>query len=108
VPDPYGPNLTWYNQYGDFEISAPRLLLIDGASDVWRDVCYHGHNASTRYGPQQLQITGAGHHWDSYGILDVEAEPDFIRAAHEWELRHVHAWLDEWDQVKGNWKRDEL
>lgn len=107
--------MTWYNRYGDFNISAPRLVLIDGASDVWVDVCYHGHNASAsgiRYGEQQMLITGAGHHWDSYGILDLEAEPDFIRAAHEWELRHVGKWLAEWDETKGNktrkGKRDEL
>jgi hypothetical protein len=63
VPSPDGPNLTWYNKYGDFNLSAPRLSLIDGGSDVWRDVCYHGHNASTRYGEQQMLITGGGHHW---------------------------------------------
>ncbi|KIW15908.1 hypothetical protein PV08_05958 [Exophiala spinifera] len=111
VPSPDGPDLTWYNKYGGFDISAPRLALIDGGSDVWRDVCYHGHNASRpRHGENQMLITGAGHHWDSYGILNVSAEPDFIRAAHEWEIRRVETWLKEWDETKGSrrTKRDEL
>ncbi|KAI1611606.1 extracelular serine carboxypeptidase [Exophiala viscosa] len=109
VPSPSGPNLTWYNKYGDFNLSAPRLALIDGGSDVWRDVCYHGHNASTRYGEQQMLITGGGHHWDSYGILNLTLEPDFIRAAHQWEIRHVLTWMQEWNQTQSSKrKRDEL
>jgi hypothetical protein len=110
VPSPDGPNLTWYSKFGDFNISAPRLAFIDGGSDVWRDVCYHSHNASDRYGPNQMLITGGGHHWDSYGILDLDAEPDFIKAAHQWEIRMVRTWLEEWDQTHGHGrrKRDEL
>jgi hypothetical protein len=110
VPSPDGPNSTWYNKYGDFNLTAPRLALIDGGSDVWRDVCYHGRNASTRYGENQLLITGGGHHWDSTGILNISAEPDFIRAAHQWEIRQVKTWLKEWDSTKGKTagKRDEL
>ncbi|EXJ65267.1 hypothetical protein A1O7_01608 [Cladophialophora yegresii CBS 114405] len=70
-------------------LTAPRLALIDGGSDVWRDLCYHGRNASTRYGENQLLITGGGHHWDSTGILNLSGEPDFIREAHQWEFRRV-------------------
>ncbi|KIV95276.1 hypothetical protein PV10_02949 [Exophiala mesophila] len=116
VPSPSGPDLSWYNKYGDFSISAPRLAFIDGSSDVWRDVCYHGRNASTstngiRYGELQSVINGAGHHWDSYGILDLDAEPDFIKAAHRWELDLVGQWLVEWNATHGSGgkeKRDEL
>lgn len=110
-----GPNLTYYTRYGDFNISSPRLALIDGAQDVWNDFCYHGYNSTPahnniRYGQQQYLITGAGHHWDSYGILNVSAEPDFIRAAHEWEMRTVNRWLQEWDQThnSGASEKDEL
>lgn len=59
-----------------------------------------------------MLITGGGHHWDSYGILDLDAEPDFIKAAHQWEIRMVQTWLEEWDQTHGygrrRRKRDEL
>ena len=111
---PNGPNLTTYEQYGGFNISAPRLAFIDGAQDVWNELCYHGSNATAahnnlRYGENQLLIPGAGHHWDSYGILNVSGEPDFIRAAHEWEIRQVNNWLQEWDQKHSSSKaKDEL
>lgn len=106
---PPTPNLTWYTRYGDLNMTAPRLAFIDGAVDVWNDVCYHSANATLRTGPDQYLIAGGGHHWDSYGILDIEAEPDFIRAAHEWEIRRVKAWLKEWDDQKSTKRRrDEL
>lgn len=110
-----GPNLTYYEQYGGFNISAPRLALIDGSADVWNQLCYHSLNATAahdgvRYGENQQFINGAGHHWDSYGILNISAEPDYIRAAHEWEIRKVNDWLQQWDQMHGTHtrKRDEL
>lgn len=94
---PRTPNLEWYNRYGDFDISAPRLALIDGNVDVWKDVCYHSDEAPLRYGENQYLIAGGGHHWDSDGILNLAAEPDYIREAHEWEIRRVKAWLQEWE-----------
>lgn len=102
-----GPNLTVYASYGGFNISAPRLALIDGAADVWNDVCYHGYNSTPahnniRYGANQMLIAGGGHHWDSYGILNISAEPDYIRSAHEWEIRSVKTWIQEWDDVHGS------
>ena len=94
IPDT--PNLSYYDHYGDLNFSADRLALIDGDQDVWLDVCYHSNDAPPRYStdlhPEYL-ITGAGHHWDSYGILDVDAEPQFIKAAHQWEIRTVRKWL---------------
>ena len=93
---PATPNLNYYNRYGDFNISADRLAFIDGNIDVWLDVCYHSNDAPARYStdlhPEYL-IAGAGHHWDSYGILNVAAEPQFIQQAHLWETRTVKKWL---------------
>ncbi|PQE06585.1 extracelular serine carboxypeptidase protein [Rutstroemia sp. NJR-2017a BVV2] len=90
-------NTTLWNQYGGFNFSAPRLAFIDGASDVWLDLCYHSNNAtsprvSSDLHPEYL-ITGAGHHWDSYGIKNISAEPLFIQQAHLWEIRTVKKWL---------------
>ncbi|ETN44465.1 uncharacterized protein HMPREF1541_10135 [Cyphellophora europaea CBS 101466] len=100
--DPNGPNLTYYDSYGDLNITAMNLALIDGSADVWNGVDYHSPDAGNRYpsvnpsGINEYFINGAGHHWDSYGILDVEAEPDMIREAHLWEIRTVGKWLDAW------------
>jgi hypothetical protein len=98
---PSTPDLNRWNKYGGYNVSAPRLAHIDGDQDVWLDICYHSNDAPPRLTPTpedaelhpQLLITGAGHHWDSYGILNVSAEPQFIRNAHLWEIRTVKKWL---------------
>ena len=102
--DPNGPNLTWYNKYsinypdGSFDFKADRLAMVDGAQDVWLDQCYHSRRAPLRTTTDltlhpELLISGSGHHWDSYGIGDINAEPQFIRNAHLWEIRTVARWL---------------
>lgn len=94
---PSTPDLGPYNSYGGLNVEVDRLAKIDGDNDVWLDLCYHSHFApEPRQGsdlrPEYL-ISGSGHHWDSYGIKDVEAEPQFIREAHLWEIRTVKKWL---------------
>lgn len=89
---PPAPEIWYNNKYGGYNVSAPRLAHIDGNQDVWLDLCYHSNDAPPRttsnaeeaYLHPQYLITGGGHHWDSYGIKDVEAEPQFIREAHLW------------------------
>lgn len=88
------------------------MAFIDGNTDVWLDVCYHSNLAPEReqsgvLHPEYL-IAGGGHHWDSYGILDVAAEPQFIMQAHEWEIRTVKAWLSGFEEWKGKGGKSEL
>lgn len=100
---PPSPELWRYNAFGGYNVTAPRLAHIDGDQDVWLDLCYHSNLAPKRFSVDpveeslhpQLLIAGAGHHWDSAGILDVEAEPQFIRNAHLWEIRTVKKWLEQ-------------
>jgi len=100
---PSTPDLERINTYGGYSVVADRLAHIDGGVDVWLDICYHSHFAplrvSTDLRPEYL-IAGGGHHWDSSGILDVDAEPDYIREAHLWEIRTVKKWLRDF----GSWK----
>jgi hypothetical protein len=101
---PPTPDLDRINDYGGYDVVADRLAHIDGGVDVWLDICYHSHFApsprvSTDLRPEYL-IAGGGHHWDSAGILDVAAEPDYIRNAHIWEIRTVQKWLRDF----GSWK----
>ncbi|GIZ47605.1 hypothetical protein CKM354_001069300 [Cercospora kikuchii] len=114
---PSTPDLRPYNKYGGYDVIADRLAHIDGDQDVWLDLCFYSPDAGPRrttsaedaYLHPQLLITGAGHHWDSYGIKNVSAEPQFIRAAHEWEIRVVKKWLQMFNDVKSSKeKRDEL
>jgi hypothetical protein len=93
---PKSPNLDYWNKYGGWDVKADRLAFIDGATDVWIDLCHHSNLAPARYSsdlhPEYL-INGGGHHWDSYGIKNISAEPQFIRDAHLWEIKTVKKWL---------------
>jgi hypothetical protein len=101
---PASPELDYYNKYGGWNLQAPNLALVDGNTDVWLDLCYHSNLApqprisSDKY-PSYL-IAGAGHHWDSYGIKNVSAEPAYIREAHYWEERTVSRFLEFWAEKK--------
>ncbi|KAI1374948.1 peptidase S28 [Hypoxylon crocopeplum] len=101
---PSSPDIGAYNDFGAFNLRADRLAFIDGDQDVWNDLCYHSNFAPPRTVSTDLQpellITGAGHHWDSSGILDVEAEPQFIREAHKWQIKTVKKWLKDFDAWK--------
>ena len=116
---PFGPNVTWYNQYSDnqdlddpagpFDFHADRLAFISGAQDVWLDLCYHATQAPLRTSSDlhpELLISGAGHHWDSYafGLDSIPSEPQFIRNAHLFEIRTVERWL----RTFGQWKAEKL
>jgi len=105
---PSTPNLTTWNQYGGLNFSADRLAFIDGEADVWRDVCYHSEDAPEREGGEKFLLVGGGHHWDSYGILDVDAEPQYVTQAHEWEIRTVKKWLRDFPQWKKGKGKSEL
>ncbi|TVY80978.1 putative extracellular serine carboxypeptidase [Lachnellula suecica] len=94
---PPTPDLQRLNVYGGYNLAADRLALVDGDIDPWRDICVHSPKyapprQSTDLRPEYL-IAGAGHHWDSAGILDVSAEPLFIQQAHLFEIRTVKKWL---------------
>lgn len=107
---PPTPDLTYFDQYGNLNFQAPRLAFIDGNQDVWLDVTYHSNLAPERvqlesqgYLHPELLIATGGHHWDSYGRgwQGIPSEPQFIRAAHEWEIRTVRSWLEMWKNEKG-------
>lgn len=105
---PSSPDVDLWNMYGGYDVAADRLAFIDGAHDPWLGVCYHANSQPARYSsdlrPEHLIVNG-GHHWDSYGQLDIPGEPQFIRAAHTWEIRTVKKWLrsfPEWSPASSN------
>jgi hypothetical protein len=53
--------------------------------------------------PEYL-INGGGHHWDSSGILDIAAEPQFIQQAHLWEIKTVQKWLRSFEASGGKFE----
>lgn len=100
---PPSPDLDKWNVYGDFGFQAERLLFVDGSADPWKDLCYHSDLAPARTSwdaqPQHL-INGAGHVWDLRTLEDIDAEPQFIRAATKLEIRTVDTWLKEFKRSK--------
>ncbi|KAF2725215.1 extracelular serine carboxypeptidase [Polychaeton citri CBS 116435] len=100
---PESPNIGLIERYGGYTVKADRLAFIDGDQDVWNDLCYHSEFAPKRHQDveglhPELLITGGGHHWDSYSLTysNLANEPQFIRAAHDWEIRTVKRWLQDW------------
>ncbi|PPJ54669.1 hypothetical protein CBER1_05977 [Cercospora berteroae] len=90
---PSTPDLRPYNKYGGYNVIADRL-----AHMRWRSRCLVG-----------FMLPFSRHHWDSYGIKNVSAEQQFIRAAHEWEIRVVKKWLQMFNGEKSSKeRRDEL
>jgi len=99
---PPTPDLAKWNVYGDFNLTAERLFYIDGTADPWKDLCYHSDYAPQRdWDPESEHlINGAGHVWDLRTLDDIEAEPQFIRAATKVELRVVESWLKAFNTSK--------
>jgi len=86
---PPTPNLEIYVFYSGFNFKADRLAFVNGNQIKMLDLCYHSNNAPQRCSTNtypEYPIADDGHHWDSYEIQDIAAEPQFIQQAH---LRQV-------------------
>ncbi|KAJ7597348.1 peptidase S28 [Mycena floridula] len=97
------PNVTAVNVLGDFDIAADRLAIIDGEVDPWRPDTPHSQYANDRNDtvtrPFKL-IPGAVHHWDEWGLKNIEDEPAEIRKIHKEMIGFVTEWLKDWKPPK--------
>lgn len=90
------------NKHGGFDISYPRLAIIDGEVDPWRPATPHAPAAkqrkSTTSEPFHL-IKGAVHHWDENSLFPnqttAKLPPAPIAEVHKLEVQFVKAWLKE-------------
>ncbi|KDQ62701.1 hypothetical protein JAAARDRAFT_121424 [Jaapia argillacea MUCL 33604] len=96
---PLMPNVTIVNELGDFDIAADRLAIIDGEVDPWRPATPHSEYASDREDtllrPFKL-IPNAVHHYDEYGLADIQNEPAEILKIHEEMIAFVQEWMEDW------------
>ncbi|KAF7314636.1 hypothetical protein MKEN_00937300 [Mycena kentingensis (nom. inval.)] len=96
---PTMPNVTVVNELGDFDIKADRLAIIDGEIDPWRPATPHSDYAFDREDtilqPFKL-IPGGVHHWDEWGLLNLDEEPYEVRKIHEEMIHFVKEWLKDW------------
>ncbi|KAL8727488.1 MAG: hypothetical protein Q9166_006012 [cf. Caloplaca sp. 2 TL-2023] len=118
------PDTDAINRYGGFNISYPRLAIIDGEEDPWRGASPHsvqapdgGNRTSTTEEPFLL-IEGAVHHWDENGLFPNETTstlpPAPVKEVQAQEVEFVKAWLEEfragkppillktWYEIHGN------
>ncbi|KAF3767285.1 hypothetical protein M406DRAFT_61235 [Cryphonectria parasitica EP155] len=95
------------NQWGGFNISYPRLAIIGGEHDPWRQATPLAiglpERNSTTDEPVHL-IPDAVHHWDENGLFPNETTatlpPATIKDVHADEVQFVKAWVEEWKQAK--------
>ncbi|WPG98747.1 serine carboxypeptidase [Acrodontium crateriforme] len=112
------PDTDRINKFGGYDLSYPRLAIIDGEWDPWRPATPHafGYGAKNRKSTTNepfLLIPKAVHHWDEYGLFANETTkslpPASIVQVHEQEVAFVKAWMKEWEdkckrEKKWTWK----
>ncbi|KAF2993244.1 hypothetical protein E8E13_000343 [Curvularia kusanoi] len=112
---PPSPNITQINQYGGFNISYPRLAIVNGLADVWREAT---PAAGTRSRPSTVSepwividdppedvwdgVRGAGHHWEANGATATQTPrpPKAIASAQADIASFVGSWIQEWKDAR--------
>lgn len=99
------PDTQAITKYGGWNISYPRLAIIDGEQDPWRDATPHSLQApnpnrvSTTDEPFIL-IQGAIHHWDENALFPNQTTatlpPKPVADTQKAEVAFVKEWLKEW------------
>jgi hypothetical protein len=109
------PNIKAINKYGGFNISYPRLAIVDGEWDPWRPSTPHASpfnstavNRTSTTSEPFILIEDAVHHWDENGLFRNETTgalpPAPVRDTQKQEIAFVKAWVLEWQQQK-HWGR---
>lgn len=100
------PDVDLVNQYGGYDISYPRLAIIDGEWDPWRPATPHAfeYGAKERKSTASepfLEIPRAVHHWDENGLFDNQTTADLpplvVRDAQDLLIQSVQGWMLEWE-----------
>ncbi|ROV98072.1 hypothetical protein VMCG_07019 [Cytospora schulzeri] len=101
------PDIERINQWGGFNISYPRLAIVDGEQDPWRAATPHAiglpERKSTTSEPFILIDNGV-HHWDENGMFPNETTADLpptpVRHTQAQEVAFVKAWMKEWEEAE--------
>ncbi|KAL3469194.1 serine carboxypeptidase S28-domain-containing protein [Aspergillus californicus] len=108
------PDVAQVNKHGAFDFSYPRVAIIGGAADPWRDATPHAEGLPTRDSTDSEPfilvdipaedvwdgIAGAVHHWDQNGlsaeqVANGERPPKEIVRLQREIVRFVGGWLEE-------------
>lgn len=101
------PQVERINQWGGFNFSYPRLAIIDGQHDPWRQATPHAIGLPDRSSTTDepfLLIDFAVHHWDENGLFPNQTTatlpPAPIKDVQAQEVEFVKAWMKEWNQAQ--------
>ncbi|KAK5996444.1 putative extracellular serine carboxypeptidase [Cladobotryum mycophilum] len=103
------PDVESINKLGGFNFSYPRVAIIDGKQDPWRQATPHAIGLPPRVSTVSepyLLIDPGVHHWDEYGVPDDEKNiegfpPKQIVTVQAAMVEFVKAWVKEWHSGKG-------
>ncbi|KAH8690818.1 putative extracelular serine carboxypeptidase [Talaromyces proteolyticus] len=103
------PDVQRVNKYGGFGISYPRLAIIGGQADPWRESTPLADAAKPRKNTINrpvVEIEGAVHHWDENGLFPNETSPTLppapVANAQEYEHVFIKDWLKAWSRQRRN------
>jgi hypothetical protein len=96
------PDVEKINKHGGFNLSYPRLAIIDGEADPWRAATPHRIGLPDRVSTIDepfLLIKDGVHHWDENGVFQNETKEDFppraIMEVQAKEVEFVKAWMEQ-------------
>ncbi|KAL2824717.1 serine carboxypeptidase S28-domain-containing protein [Aspergillus pseudoustus] len=114
------PDVSQVNKHGGLDFSYPRVAIIGGVADPWRDATPHAEGLPGRESSDSEPfilldipaedvwdgIRGGVHHWDQNGLSEEEVAqgerpPWLVEELQEEIVRFVGGWLGEWDQTGG-------
>jgi len=108
------PDLSYYERFGGFNLSYPRLAISIGQADIWRGatplaeyISYDQPNPRAKstgtMSEPQIIIQGGSHEWDLPSVFPNETTstvpPQVVQEAHQREIAVFKAWLDEWREA---------
>ncbi|KAF3919129.1 hypothetical protein ABW21_db0207391 [Orbilia brochopaga] len=90
-------------QYGGYNLTAPRLMYIDGTHDPWLYATAHSPHSPQKDRTDKLSvfIPESWHHNDENGLGDISKEPQRIQDVHNQEIEVVKGWVEEFYKAKG-------
>lgn len=99
------PDVNAINKYGGYNLSYPRLAIVDGQWDPWIEATPHSSLAPKRKStPSEpfYEIERSVHHWDENGLFANESSSDLppgrVLKIQELEVEWVMGWLAEANQ----------
>ncbi|EWC47482.1 hypothetical protein DRE_00450 [Drechslerella stenobrocha 248] len=103
MPVDFEVNVTKVLQYGGYNLTAPRLMYIDGTHDPWLYATANSPHSPQKDRDDELNvlIQDAWHHNDENGLGDISKEPVRIQDVHHQQIRVVRKWVEQYHKEKG-------